>query len=320
MRHTRSALASSAVLAIALSTLATVSPAVAADEFDPYSIVAGQGLLLDESAQASLDARTLAPAPLTPLSAPDSDLDAATLDKVDSDALSEVDPGALEAIAIAPANAENLTISAKQYAEVAEAENYAYVTGKNDLGTNASFAVLRDASAPTTYAFKVGDGTHTLLPKADGTIVVANADGEFVNYILPAWATDANGTSLPTSYTVDGSTITQTIDTTGAAFPVIADPSTGCGVPWCSVYFTRSETHSIGFDNDITAGVLVGGCAVINAWAGVACGLAAVGYVQSAKGYYNNGNCLGVFFAFIPLGPGFVHHNPFEEPRSSNRC
>lgn len=180
--------------------------------------------------------------------------------------------------------------------------------------------VIGDASAPTEYTFQIGDGTHVLTPNADGTITVSNPDGEFVNYILPAWATDASGKSLNTGYQVNGTTITQTVDTAGADFPIVADPSVGCGVPWCSIYFSRNETHSIGFDNDITAGTLVAGCGLVNLWVGAACAVSAVWYVQSAKAYWNNGNCLGVFVAFIPVGPGFAGHNPFEEPRSSNRC
>lgn len=39
-----------------------------------------------------------------------------------------------------------------------------------------------------------------------------------------AWSADANGTVLPTHYELDGNTITQVVDTTGAQFPVISDP------------------------------------------------------------------------------------------------
>lgn len=39
-----------------------------------------------------------------------------------------------------------------------------------------------------------------------------------------AWSADANGTVLPTHYELDGNTITQVVDTTGAQFPVVSDP------------------------------------------------------------------------------------------------
>ncbi|NKG21831.1 hypothetical protein [Paeniglutamicibacter terrestris] len=39
------------------------------------------------------------------------------------------------------------------------------------------------------------------------------------------WAVDANGIKLPTSFNLDGTRIVQTIDTAGATFPVVADPS-----------------------------------------------------------------------------------------------
>ncbi len=42
--------------------------------------------------------------------------------------------------------------------------------------------------------------------------------------ITAPWAIDADGQTLATEYEVDGNTITQVVDTRGAAFPVVADP------------------------------------------------------------------------------------------------
>lgn len=50
----------------------------------------------------------------------------------------------------------------------------------------------------------------------DGPVVLAS-------FAAP-WSVDSNGNSLPTHYEVDGNTITQVVDTTGAAFPVVSDP------------------------------------------------------------------------------------------------
>jgi hypothetical protein len=46
-----------------------------------------------------------------------------------------------------------------------------------------------------------------------------------VAVIEAPWAVDAKGARLPTSYTIQGEHLTQHVDTAGATFPVIADPS-----------------------------------------------------------------------------------------------
>lgn len=49
---------------------------------------------------------------------------------------------------------------------------------------------------------------------------------EAIAHIAAPWAVDANGSPLPTRYSVEGSTVIQTVETTAAtAFPVVADPS-----------------------------------------------------------------------------------------------
>jgi hypothetical protein len=88
-------------------------------------------------------------------------------------------------------------------------------------------SVLKDSSAPTSYRYKiVGGQLHRLT---DGTIVVSESAGDGVERVAATieapWAADATGKKLPTTYSVAGEYITQTIDTAGAKFPVVADPS-----------------------------------------------------------------------------------------------
>lgn len=40
----------------------------------------------------------------------------------------------------------------------------------------------------------------------------------------PAWSVDANGVALPSHFEIDGNTLTQVVDTSGAEFPVVSDP------------------------------------------------------------------------------------------------
>lgn len=78
---------------------------------------------------------------------------------------------------------------------------------------------------------------------------IVRVDGTVVMTVAQPWARDANGKDLPTSYTLDGTTLTQTVDTATAAFPVVADPRverTGfLGLTGLKVWFTRRETEDL---------------------------------------------------------------------------
>jgi hypothetical protein len=118
-------------------------------------------------------------------------------------------------------------------------------------GSVRMIAVVPSASKSTvTYNLNLPTGAE-LTPQDDGTVAVTRpipsstipvdtdpADaGTHYNQLLgtisPAWAVDAVGHSLATSYSTgtDG-LVTQTVDTTGATFPVVADPlfSFGFGI------------------------------------------------------------------------------------------
>lgn len=62
--------------------------------------------------------------------------------------------------------------------------------------------------------------------------------------VAAPWASDANGKALATSYTYAGGVLTQSIDTAGAALPVVADPWVTYG--WYAyIHFTRQETLNL---------------------------------------------------------------------------
>lgn len=89
--------------------------------------------------------------------------------------------------------------------------------------------VLDNASAPTRYSYPLGiPAGDTAAAQPDGSILVTDSDGDAIGGISPAWARDADGTDVPTHYELDGSTVTQVIDTAAAtAYPVVADPWLG---------------------------------------------------------------------------------------------
>lgn len=197
--------------------------------------------------------------------------------------------------------------------DVYEDDNYGIVTGVGGSGTNAGFIVIKDSSAPTSFSFRIGDDGGHLELNSDGSVLVRDASGVYVNYIEKPWALDANGKEIATSHTVSGNTLTQTVSTEGVAYPVIAGPTTGCGTGWCSIYFNRSETAGIAAGSVSGATAISVGCAAISKVLG---GLCAIGFgiaAAVAQGAYSSGNCLGYFFSF-------VGHNPFVEPRGTNRC
>ncbi|TKJ96859.1 hypothetical protein PlfCFBP13513_15740 [Plantibacter flavus] len=87
--------------------------------------------------------------------------------------------------------------------------------------------VIESANAPTaySYAIKLPEGGYLEELEA-GMVIIRDAAGQYRGGILPAWAKDANGQDVPTSYSIDGSTLTQTVDhTASTAFPVVADPA-----------------------------------------------------------------------------------------------
>ncbi len=85
-------------------------------------------------------------------------------------------------------------------------------------GSPVKIAVETDGSTKTTSA------GGAIVANPDGSVAVLGDAGEGVASIAAPWAKDANGVALPTKYPVEGSTLTQEIDMTGAAFPVVADP------------------------------------------------------------------------------------------------
>jgi hypothetical protein len=124
------------------------------------------------------------------------------------------------------------------------------------------------------------------VTSAPGAAVELTADGgaqvvqgsDVLAVIAPAWARDANGTSVPTHYSVSGTTLTQHVafdDST--AFPVTADPlwlpaivlyivGTRCGVGAAGallLYHLYSERRSMsGYFTNAVIGCLTGGLGI----------------------------------------------------------
>ncbi|WP_299954699.1 hypothetical protein [uncultured Modestobacter sp.] len=116
-------------------------------------------------------------------------------------------------------------------------------------------SVLADASSATstTYDVELPDGASLVVDPLGG--VVVQRDGVATGRFNAPWAVDANGKQLDTSYSVAGSQITQTFDTTGAVFPVVADPHYTWGIITGTVYFNKSETQKVAASSAFIAGM-----------------------------------------------------------------
>jgi hypothetical protein len=132
---------------------------------------------------------------------------------------------------------------------------------------------LKTSGAPSRYAFPVTlpSGTR-LVPDAQGGYTFVRSTGvatAVLGHVEAPWAVDATGKSLVTKYeleagSAEGPVLTQTIDTSGARFPVTADPHLTYGV---GVYLNMygAEISAVG-----AAAVLAGGVADIAVCAGLA--------------------------------------------------
>lgn len=96
----------------------------------------------------------------------------------------------------------------------------------SDLGVQMLTTIV-GADAPTDYSYEVTLDEGQTLALVDDGAAILNPDGSTAVIVGDAWAVDADGANVSTSYAVEGSTLTQSVDHTAAenvAYPVVADP------------------------------------------------------------------------------------------------
>ncbi len=126
------------------------------------------------------------------------------------------------------------------------------------------------ASHKMTYTFSLPAGAQLVPataslddennndPDLTPTTYVIVQNDQIIGDIEAPWAKDANGASVPTSYTVSGNQLIQTVDFTSAnAFPVVADPKVSFGW-WIYTRWSRAEVRRVALK-------IGGGAAVITA-------------------------------------------------------
>ncbi|WP_422934898.1 DUF2599 domain-containing protein [Sinomonas sp. P47F7] len=93
-------------------------------------------------------------------------------------------------------------------------------------GTRISSVTSDPSGSLQTY--ELADG-FAFTPTPEGGALVVDKAGTAVGQLASPWARDATGRDLPTSYTFEGSRMTQSVDTSdrNTQFPVVADPYFG---------------------------------------------------------------------------------------------
>ncbi len=90
--------------------------------------------------------------------------------------------------------------------------------------------ITNNSQSTVTYAFGVPEGAEVKAMPDGGLVVLRELVGpgrtvEVLGTISAPWAVDANGVSQRTAYTYANGVLSQSVDTTDAAFPVVADPT-----------------------------------------------------------------------------------------------
>lgn len=191
-------------------------------------------------------------------------------------------------------------------------KGYSYALSTQDSSLSG-YVVINGKNTPTAYSFNIDiNGSPAVLEKTDaGKILIKDQSGKIVKTIGQAWARDASGKSVSTSYSVAGGKLIQTVDHQGATYPVVADPKViDEGFSWKYGYsvridFNKKETEFIasGAWSSLSATCALGGPIVV-----AACGVAVALALIPAKIAQSNGECVymrrGILNIFDPLGVG----------------
>ena len=162
-----------------------------------------------------------------------------------------------------------------------------------DQSSFLALLVIEGEEAATEFRFEdaVPVGFAAAL-EPGGSVTFTDSDGNAAGGIAAPWAFDADGTEVPTSYSLDGDTLVQTVQHQGAVYPVLADPS------WWERTLAAATV--------VTAAVAVACGPVVSCPASVTIGAAVL-------------TAVGVGAAVYTLAPrsGSPDHN---KARPTNRC
>ena len=187
---------------------------------------------------------------------------------------------------------------------------------------------LKKGESDATFTVELPANT-SLESDNNGFLIVGDAGGTklVLGAIETPWAVDADGTMLPTHYTLNGSQLTQHVQTQGARYPIVADPtitfglwnaSDGPGTYW---NMTGAQAKSLAAATSAVFALSVaGGCVAAGKIPKVGfivqgvCGFLGVPSLQSmwsgimtiiANTSMNNSSCYQI--KILPAGHGFFN-------------
>lgn len=180
-------------------------------------------------------------------------------------------------------------------------EDAVIVTQPQPDGQARILAILRSELSPERYAYDfAANGSHVQLTlDAFGGVSVVDSAGNKVLFVLPPWATDAEGRDVPTRYEVNGTSLVQVVDHLGAGFtyPIVADPAT-CGWVTCTYYFGKKATKD--FSTAASAAAVCSALAKIPPLA-AGCAIAWAAIVVQANRAVNRNMCLKIKWTKVGL-------------------
>ena len=156
---------------------------------------------------------------------------------------------ALESLSLNASTGAMTTVSegvARLYPPATDAHDDKVVLGENDMvifrGTTydialdvsekgfSSYIVALNENAPTSYDFDFDlPNGYKFSEDGSGGIEILDEENNLVGNIGAPWAVDSNLNSVPTEYKLRGEALVQTIQHSGASYPVVADPSFSYG-------------------------------------------------------------------------------------------
>lgn len=158
--------------------------------------------------------------------------------------------------------------------------------------------VLGDENSPSAYSYEIPEGFEPVIGD-EGEIALLGEEG----YVLigDAWARDAEGKDVPTSYSVQDGSIVQTVEATAdTVFPVVADPTWMWYSGAYGMRFSKAETRNL-----VSKGSVTGFCATLGLYkapvAGALCGIYGAYFFTQANAAKSNNRCFFVAAAPAPV-------------------
>lgn len=128
-------------------------------------------------------------------------------------------------------------------------------------------SLLEEGASSATFTLDLPSGASLIADGGGFNIVVDTGETNItLGQVEAPWAVDAKGKELPTSYSWSNGVLTQTVDTAGAAYPIVADPAVtvGVGAEGFGFYWNMRgyQAKAIAATAvSVVLGALAGGCA-----------------------------------------------------------